>query len=350
MKFSINDILRPNIASLAPYSCARDEYDGDDAIFLDANENPYDTGYNRYPDPMQRLLKKRISVIKGVDEDMILLGNGSDEIIDIIIRSVCRPSGIDNIVTFIPGYSMYDVSAHINDVELRSISLTTSFMPDWEEYERVADENTKITFICTPHNPIGVAVPLKDIEELCGKTRGIVVVDEAYIDFSSEGTAVSLLDKYPNVIVLQTLSKAWGMAGLRLGMCFASREIISVLNKVKPPYNISSQTQKIALSLLCDVETFQERKNEILRERERLLVELRKMSIFTHVYASQGNFILVRTACCDELYRYLVDGGIVVRKRDIPPLIGGGIRITVGTPQENDLLIDLLTKYNTHIG
>ena len=345
MKFSIKDILRPNIASLAPYSCARDEYDGDDAVFLDANENPYDTGYNRYPDPMQRLLKKRISAIKGVDTDMIILGNGSDEIIDIIIRSVCRPAGVDNIVTFIPGYSMYDVSAHINDVEVRSISLTPSFMPDWDRYEQVVDDNTKVTFICTPHNPIGVAVPLVDIEALCSKTRGLVVVDEAYIDFSSKGTAVALLDKYPNVVVLQTLSKAWGMAGLRLGMCFASREIISVFNKVKPPYNISGETQRIVLSLLEDVEIYEKQKNEILCERERLLAELKKMSIFTHVYESQANFIMVRTAQCDELYRYLVDSGIVVRKRDIPPLIGGGIRITVGTPQENDLLIDLLTKY-----
>ncbi len=349
MKFSIKDILRPNIASLAPYSCARDEYDGDDATFLDANENPYDTGYNRYPDPMQRELKKRISAIKAVREDMILLGNGSDEIIDILIRSVCRPSGVDNVVTFIPGYSMYDVSAHINDVDVRSISLTPSFMPDIERYWQVADDNTRLTFICTPHNPIGTAVPLEDIELLCSKSKGLIVVDEAYIDFSSIPSAVTLLDKYPNLVILQTLSKSWGMAGLRLGMCFASREIIDVLNKVKAPYNISSETQKIALSLLNDVKAYEERKNEILRERERLLAELEKMSIFTHVYASQGNFILVRSNRCDEIYKYLVDNKVVVRKRDIPPLIGGGIRITVGTPQENDLLIDLLIKYNTSV-
>ncbi|MDD4819349.1 MAG: histidinol-phosphate transaminase [Flavobacteriales bacterium] len=344
MTFSIENILRSNIKMLAPYSCARDEYKGEDATFLDANENPYDTGYNRYPDPLQKAVKKRLSSIKGVSSDCILLGNGSDEIIDIIIRSVCEPAK-DNIVSFVPGYAMYDVSAHINDVQVRQISLTNVFQPDWDALKKVADPRTKVIFICSPNNPVGTAVPLEKIEKICATSPNLVVVDEAYVDFSKEKSAVSLLEKYPNLIVLQTLSKAWGMAGLRLGICFASREIISVFNKVKPPYNISIETQRLALEILEKQDLFCQRRDEVIAQREALIPLLEETGLFTHVYPSDANFILVRTPQCRQLYNFLVENEVVVRLRDIPPLITGGIRITVGTPEQNELLLSLLETY-----
>lgn len=337
--------IRKNIWDLQPYSCAREEYDGGQAILLDANENPFDTGVNRYPDPYQRELKKELARLKQVKVKNMILGNGSDELIDLLIRSFCEPAK-DNMIVFSPGYAMYEVSAAINQVEVKKINLTTDFLPDWTELERQADEHTKLIFLCTPNNPTGKVIPNLQIERLCREFQGMVVVDEAYIDFTDEPSAVRLLDKYRNVVVLQTLSKAWGMAGLRLGIGVADPEVAGILNRVRAPYNIGSLVQQTALSLLRQYDLFRNRRTEIILERERLIRELRTLRIFRQVYDSDANFILVITEFCHELYRYLLSRRLVVRLRDIPPLIGGGIRITVGTGQENDRLLEVLREYD----
>lgn len=340
----INDLIRENIKKLQPYSCARDEYSGESAIFLDANENPYDTGYNRYPDPHQRQLKAQLARIKGVPAENMMLGNGSDEIIDILIRSVCEPAE-DNIIVFSPGYSMYEVSAAINHVEVRKINLTTEFLPDWEAMWKQADAHTKIVFLCTPNNPTGKVIPIGQIREACRNFSGLVLVDEAYIDFTDEMSAVKLLDEFPNVVVLQTLSKAWGMAGLRLGICFAGQYLIRVLNKVKAPYNISNLTQQTVMGILEKTDEFESKLSVIKAERDRLSRALAGSGLFEQVYDSEANFILVTTPRFRELYDYLIENQMVVRLRNIAPLIEGGVRITVGTPDENDRLLGLLDKF-----
>lgn len=340
----IDQLIRENIKNLQPYSCARDEYSGVSAVFLDANENPYDTGYNRYPDPHQRELKKVLSGLKGVPVENMVLGNGSDEIIDMLIRSVCEPAQ-DNIIVFSPGYSMYEVSAAINNVEVRKINLTPGFLPDWDEMWKQADERTKIVFLCTPNNPTGKVIPIGQIEAVCRDFGGLVLVDEAYIDFTDEKSAVELLEKYPNIVVLQTLSKAWGMAGLRLGICFVGVELAGVLNKVKSPYNISCLAQRTAMELLAQYDDFEAKLISVKTERERLRKAFEKMSLFEKVYPSEANFILVVTPRFRELYDYLVANEVVVRLRNIAPLIEGGIRITVGTKEENDCLLALLEEY-----
>lgn len=339
----IDQLVRKNIRELQAYSCARDEYRGERAVFLDANENPYDTGYNRYPDPHQRELKAEIAILKKVAVENMVLGNGSDELIDLILRSVCEPAQ-DNIIVFSPGYSMYEVSAAINDVEVRKINLSTEFLPDWTEMQKRIDQHTKIIFLCTPNNPTGKAIPYEEIERLCVAFEGLVIVDEAYIDFANERSAISLLSKYSNVVVLQTLSKAWGMAGLRLGMCFAAPEFVAVLNKVKPPYNIGGLTQRTVIGILRQNDDFRQKCSAIKKERERLLEELRALGMFKQVYDSEANFILVISEACREVYHDLVEQQIVIRLRDIPPLIAGGIRITVGTPEENNRLLEELKK------
>lgn len=339
----IEKLVRKNIRELQPYSCARDEYSGYDAIFLDANENPFDNGFNRYPDPYQRELKEAIANLKGVPAGNMLLGNGSDEIIDLLIRSFCEP-GRDNIIVFSPGYAMYEVSAAINQVEVRKINLTPEFLPDWQQLCTIKDKATKMVFLCTPNNPTGKVIPYREVEQLCREFEGLVIVDEAYIDFTDEPSAVNLLEKYSNVVVLQTLSKAWGMAGLRLGMCFANQKGIGILNKVKPPYNISSLTQQTALKILRQYDDFLEKCRTIKSERLRLLTELRKLQVFSWVYDSEANFILAISPRARELYNSLTAQQIVIRLRDIPPLIPGGVRITVGTPEENDRLLEALKK------
>ncbi len=349
MAYSFEKTVRANILALEPYSCARDEYEGGDAVFLDANENPFDTGYNRYPDPHQIELKRVVSHIKGVAAENIMLGNGSDEIIDILIRSVCRP-GQDNIIVSSPGYSMYGVSAHVNDVQVRQVCLTEDFLPDWEKIRAVADESTKIVFVVTPNNPVGTVAPLADIEDFCSSFDGIVLVDEAYIDFTDALSAVTVLEKHPNMAVLQTMSKSWGMAGLRIGMCFAHKDIISVFDKVKAPYNMSSLTQAAALEVLSDQASYRRKLEEIKRERERLYEAFVSSGCFEAVYPSQANFLLVRTPYFRQLYAFLVENGVVVRLRDIPPLIPSGVRITVGTKEQNDALLRLLDEFFTAIG
>lgn len=340
----INRLIRTNISRLQPYSCARDEYSDDNAVFLDANENPFDTGYNRYPDPYQEKLKQVIGKVKNVAVENMVLGNGSDELIDMLIRSVCEPER-DNVIVFSPGYAMYEVSAHINDAEVRKLDLTPEFLPDWKEVERRTDEFTKIIFLCTPNNPVGKVIPIVQVESLCQKFGGLVVVDEAYIDFTAAASAVSLLEKYRNVVVLQTLSKSWGMAGLRLGMCFADRDLVKVLNKVKAPYNINSLTQRKATEVLQDYAEFRKKLDRIIEEREILINAFRDLGLFRDVYSSEANFILVTSDASGELYDFLIDNRVVVRLRDIPPLIQGGVRITVGTPDENRRLLKLLREF-----
>ncbi len=340
----IEKLVRKNIRELKPYSCARDEYNGGEAVFLDANENPFENGYNRYPDPYQRTLKAAIAPLKGVPVENMVLGNGSDEIIDLLIRSFCEP-GQDNVIVFSPGYSMYEVCAAVNDVEVRKINLTVDFLPDWEELKVRTDEYSKIVFLCTPNNPTGTVIPYRQIEQVCKDFPGLVLVDEAYIDFTNELSATGLLTQYPNLLVLQTFSKAWGMAGLRLGMCFAHPRLVEILNKVKAPYNIGSLTQQTALKLLAQHELFERNCSLIKTERERMIKGLNRLQLFDQVYDSEANFILVIYPDCRSLYRFLTQLQIVVRLRDIPPRIAGGIRITVGTPQENDRLLEALALW-----
>lgn len=344
MTFPFENLIRPNIRALEPYTCARDEYDGGEAVLLDANENPFDTGYNRYPDPHQRELKKVLAGIKGVPTGKIVLGNGSDEIIDIIIRSICRPEK-DNIIVFSPGYSMYEVSAHINDAQVRRLNLTAEFQPDWAAAMKIADENTKAVFVVSPNNPVGTPVPLADIEAFCAAFPAFVVVDEAYIDFCQEASAATLLDKYPNLIVLQTLSKSWGMASLRLGMCFAHEYLAGIFSKVKAPYNVSGLTQRTALAILADYPEYCRKMDGIRSERGRLERMLRESPLFENVLPSQANFILATSPHFRALYQYLTANKVVVRLRDIPPLIAGGMRITVGTREQNDRLEELLRDF-----
>lgn len=344
----IEDLIRMNIKELQPYSCARDEYSGGQAVFLDANENPYENGYNRYPDPYQRELKTILSGIRQVPEDRILLGNGSDEIIDLLIRSFCEPLE-DHLIVFSPGYAMYEVCAAINRVEVRKMDLKPDFLPDWESMWKRVDKHSKLLFLCTPNNPTGKVIPYGQLEAVCRDFEGLVVVDEAYIDFTDQPSAVNLLKNYRNVVVLQTLSKAWGMAGLRLGMCFADPEVIRTLNKVKPPYNIGSLTQQTVIGELQQYAGFQERCRMIIAERQRLLKELRALHLFSRVYDSEANFILVISDACRKLYDYLAERRIVVRLRDIPPLISGGLRVTIGTKEENDRLLEALYTFGAKL-
>ena len=338
------NLVRENIRELEAYSCARREFEGAGAVLLDANENPFASEYNRYPDPYQRELKQQVARLKGVDVSRLVLGNGSDELIDMLIRTVCVP-GRDNIIVFSPGYSMYEVSARVNGTEVRNLVLDDDFMPEWERiFERV-DERTKIIFFCTPNNPVGNVIPLDEIRRVASRFDGLVVVDEAYIDFADVPSATSLRGECPNVVVLQTLSKAWGLAGLRVGICMAEPGLVKYLNKVKPPYNIGSVTQRMALEALKDVDLFRERVEEIKRERECVLVALRGMACFERVYDSEANFLLACTPRYREVYDYLLAHGLVVRVRHIPPRLEGGLRITIGTRVENDLLIRVLKDF-----
>ncbi len=338
----LNELIRPNILALKPYSCARDEYDGPEAIFLDANESPYENGLNRYPDPRHRALREHIGWQRGVGVENIVLGNGSDEIIDLLIRSTCRP-GVDSIVVFSPGYSMYEVSAAVNDVAVQRFDLTADLQPDVEAL--ASAKGAKLAFICSPNNPVGNVVPHATIRDICRVFDGLVVVDEAYIDFADAPSAVELVGGLNNLFVMQTLSKSWGMAGLRIGVGIGASELIAVLDKVKAPYNIGGPAQQMALCQLADTESFTAHIAEIRSERERLREEFDRLGVFDRVYPSQANFLLVATPRFAELYVWLAGNGVVVRQRDIPPLIPRCLRISVGTPAENDRLIKLLEQW-----
>jgi len=346
--FNISNILRPNIKKLVPYSSARDEFQGEASVYLDANENafgsPLDQQYNRYPDPLQYPLKKRLSEIKGVPPRNIFLGNGSDEAIDILFRSFCNP-GVDNVILVPPTYGMYEVSANINDVKAKKVHLTPEYQLNLDGIAEAIDEHTKMIFICSPNNPTGNSINREDIETLLANFGGLVVVDEAYINFSRQKSFIQELTEYANLVVLQTLSKAWGLAGLRIGMAFASEEIIEVMNKVKPPYNVNEASQQLALQALQNVDLVNNWIKETLQERDRLVLELKKFDFVLDIYPSDANFILVKTTDPKGIYNYLVQHGIIVRDRSKVDLCEGSLRITVGTPEENTQLLETLQNF-----
>ncbi|KAA2241760.1 histidinol-phosphate transaminase [Chitinophaga agrisoli] len=345
--FDLNKLLRNNIKQLVPYSSARDEFKGEARIFLDANENsfgsPLPKDYNRYPDPMQWQLKYKLADIKGVPPQHIFIGNGSDEVIDVLYRALCNP-GVDNVVLCPPTYGMYEVSARINDVVIRQVSLTEDFQLDMPALQQAVDENTKLIFVCSPNNPTGNSINRSDIELLLNNFDGIVVVDEAYINFARQKTFIQELTEYPNLVVMQTLSKAWGLAALRVGMAFAGEEIINVMNKIKPPYNISQAAQELALQALENVAQVNEWIKETVVQRDVLAASLINLPIVLQVYPSDANFILAKTTDAKGIYQYLVEQGIVVRDRSRVELCAGCLRITVGTPEENETLINTLAQ------
>lgn len=343
--FNLSELIRPNIRNLVPYSSARDEFKGEARIFLDANENslgsPLTKWYNRYPDPLQWAVKEKLSVIKGVAPENIFLGNGSDECIDLLLRAFCEP-GVDNIIIVPPTYGMYEVSANINNVQVKKVPLTPEFQLDLPALEAAVDDHTKMIFLCSPNNPTGNSLLREDVEMLLNNYFGIVVMDEAYINFSRQRTYVQELEDYPNLVVLQTLSKAWGLAALRVGMAFASESIIAVLNKIKPPYNISQASQELVLKALEGVDQVNEMIRVLVRERTRLEQELPKKEVVEEVYPSDANFLLVKVKDARGLYQELLNKGIVVRDRSNVILCEGCLRITVGTERENDELLNAL--------
>ena len=341
---NLQALVRPNIWNLVPYSSARSEFTGAASVFLDANENPFNNPYNRYPDPLQQEVKALIAQLRGVAAGQIFLGVGSDECIDVVYRTFCRP-GVDNVVAMSPSYGMYEVCADINDVEYRRVPLTDDFSLDADAMLATADERTKVMWICSPNNPTGNAFALGEIEALCSRFRGIVVVDEAYIDFSTRGSMLSRLCSIPNLIVMQTLSKAWGSASVRLGIAYASAEIIGIFNKVKYPYNISLLTQRYAIDLLKRHSEVTAWVKQLTTNRQWLIEALGSLRCVKHIYPTDANFVLVRVSDADAIYDYLRAGGIIVRNRNRVEKCLGCLRITVGTAEENEILINALKEY-----
>jgi len=344
----INNLQRENIKNLRPYSTARDEYKGQASIYLDANENsfgsPLPANYNRYPDPLQLDLKDAISKIKGVPIENTFLGNGSDEAIDLLYRAFCEP-GKDNVIILPPTYGMYEVSANINNVEVRKINLLPSFQLDLDGIAEAIDQHTKIIFICSPNNPTGNSIIRTDIETILANFEGLVVIDEAYINFAKQRSFIKELTEYPNLVVLQTFSKAWGLAALRLGMAFAARPTIDILNKVKPPYNINQATQDLALAALENVRQVNDWIKLTVSERDSLSEALRALPIVKKVFPSDANFVLAEVTDAIGIYDYLVNQGIIIRDRSKVTLCEGCLRISIGTPSENQTLIENLKTY-----
>lgn len=341
----LSELVRPNIWSLAPYSCARDEFKGREAhVFLDANESPYNSPYNRYPDPLQEKVKEKLSRVKGVPVENMCLGNGSDETIDLVYRCFCRP-GVDNVVAMEPTYGMYKVCADINDVEYRKVLLDDKFQISANALLAACDANTKVIWICSPNNPTGNLVNAQAIDALLKAFDGIVVVDEAYSDFNKARTWRSQLSAYPNLIVLNTMSKAWGCAAIRLGMAFASKDIIDIFNKVKYPYNVNELTQKMALKRLDDAFEVEKWTRTIVNERDRMIPAFRMLPIHEKVYPTDANFFLAKVTDAQKIYNYLIDNGIVVRNRTNVQLCHNCLRITVGSKQENNELLAALRQY-----
>ena len=340
----ITSLVRKNILSLKPYSCARDEFQGEASAFLDANENPFNNPYNRYPDPLQWKLKESITAKKKVPATHIFLGNGSDEAIDLVFRVFCEPAQ-DNVVAIAPTYGMYQVSADINQVEYRKVHLNDDFSLNAKRLLNAVDDHTKVIFLCSPNNPSGNLLDRHEVLHVLENFDGVVVIDEAYVDFSPEDSWLMHLSRFPNLIVLQTFSKAWGLAGVRLGMAFASPEIILLFNKVKYPYNVNILTQELVLEHL----QYESRKrswvNLLLQERERLVVELHQLSYVKTIYPSSANFVLVKVDDANAIYNYLVELSIIVRNRNNVMLCEGCLRITVGSPDENNLLFNALKAY-----
>jgi histidinol-phosphate aminotransferase len=349
MSFDLNILLRDNIKKLVPYSSARDEFKGEARIFLDANENSYGSPltkwYNRYPDPLQLKVKEKLSAIKGVPVENTFLGNGSDECIDVLQRAFCEP-GVDNIIICPPTYGMYEVSAHINNIAVKKVPLTPSFQLDLPAIEAAVDDHTKMIFLCSPNNPTGNSLLREDIEVILNNYFGIVVIDEAYINFSRFRSLTQELNDYPNLVVMQTLSKAWGLAALRVGMSFASEEIIGVMNKIKPPYNINQASQDLVLQALEEVEQVNFMIRDIVEQRGKLNAILLTLPIVQEIYPSDANFLLVKVINAKEIYDYLLGQGIVVRDRSRVTLCEGCLRITVGTPYENETLVESLKTYS----
>lgn len=342
---TLQQLTRPNVWRLKPYSSARDEYNGAAAsVFLDANENPYNLPHNRYPDPMQRDLKSELSKIKKVRPENIFLGNGSDEAIDLVYRAFCEPR-LDNVVAIDPTYGMYQVCADVNDVEYRKVLLDENFQFSADQLLAAADEHTKLIFICSPNNPTGNDLFRSEIEKLIQGFDGLVILDEAYSDFSDASSFLEELPKYPNLIVLQTFSKAWGCAAIRLGMAFASPEIIGILSKIKYPYNVNELTQKQAMEMLRRYADIEEWIKTLKSERENLESEFAKLSCTVKIFPSDANFFLARVTDAVKIYDYLVGEGIIVRSRHTISLCGNCLRVTVGTKDENEKLMDALKKY-----
>ena len=340
----LKELTRPNVWALKPYSSARDEYSGKEAsVFLDANENPYNTPNNRYPDPLQRELKGLIAPLKGVKEENIFLGNGSDEAIDLVFRAFCQP-GVDNVVAISPTYGMYKVCADVNDVEYRTMLLDVYYQLKASSLLSAIDEFTKVIFICSPNNPTGNSLCRKEIESLLKRFDGLVVVDEAYIDFAEAPSLLADLDKFPNLIVLQTFSKAWGCAAIRLGMAFASPEIIAIFNKIKYPYNVNLLTQQAAIQLLQQPEQIKAWVNVLLEERSRVMKEFEQLPCCIRVFPTDANFFLAKVYEATAIYNYLVSEGIIVRNRTNVALCNDCLRITIGTKEENDALLEALRK------
>ena len=341
----LDSLLRKNIRSLEPYSSARDEFKGEASVYLDANESPYNAPYNRYPDPLQLKLKAEISKIKHVSVGNIFLGNGSDEAIDLVYRAFCEPRQ-DNVVALEPTYGMYKVCANINDVEYRKVLLNADFQVDAKNVLEATDKNTKVIWICSPNNPTGNLIDKETILEILDSFHGIVVLDEAYIDFASQESYSAQLEKFPNLIILQTFSKAWGSASIRLGMAFASKEIISVFNKIKYPYNVNILTQEKALETLKNEKEVEKWVATTLSERQKMIDELAKLKNVRHIYPTDANFVLLKVDDANGTYKYLVEKGIIVRNRNSVSLCLGCLRITIGTKDENETLLRELRNFS----
>lgn len=343
---TLSELVRPNIWSLAPYSCARDEFKGRDAhVFLDANESPYNSPFNRYPDPLQMKVKEKLERIKGIAPDNMCLGNGSDETIDLVYRCFCRP-GIDNVVAIEPTYGMYKVCADVNDVEYRKVLLDEHFQISADTMLSACDDRTKVIWICSPNNPTGNLINSIEIEKILTAFEGIVVIDEAYSDFTKARAWRTRLAEFPNMIVLNTMSKAWGSAAIRLGMAFASKEIIGLFNKVKYPYNVNELTQNFALQRLSDAFEVEKWVRIIVVERERMVVAFSQLPICEKVYPTDANFFLAKVSDAPNIYTYLIDRGIVVRNRNNVQLCHNCLRITVGSKKENNELLAALRQYS----
>jgi histidinol-phosphate aminotransferase len=341
MKFDINTITRENVKSLKPYSSARDEFEDFDTaemIFLDANENPFQTGVNRYPDPQQLSVKAILAKNNKVKTSQILLGNGSDEVLDLLFRAFCEPK-IDNIISLPPTYGMYSVLANINAVENREVLLSTDFQPQVNQILDTVDEQTKIIFLSSPNNPTGNSFSDESVVKLLQNFKGLVVIDEAYIDFSKKESWLTEIDEYPNLIITQTLSKAYGLAGIRLGICYASEAVISVLNKIKPPYNVNELTQQRAINRLNNPEKIKNEIASIIQQREELVKVLLEVDFVEKVYPTEANFVLVKVDDANKRYDQLIEKGIVIRNRTNQPLCENCLRLTIGIPEENAVLI-----------
>lgn len=340
-KIDITQLVRPMVREIAPYRSARDDFEDFEAqkVFLDANENPYNSIANRYPDPLQRQLKRTLAKIKGVEANQILLGNGSDEVLDLVFRAFCEP-GQDEVILLPPTYGMYAVLAQLNNVKVNTVPLNESFQLDLEGIMKQVNGNTKVIFVCSPNNPTGNSIPLEQIQSLLNQFSGLVVVDEAYVDFSTKGSAVRFLDDYPHLMICQTFSKAYGLAGIRLGMGIADSKIIDYFNKIKPPYNVNVLTQKTAFNSLNDQNTTKEHVKELLDERQKLEKELLNIDFVNKIYPSDANFLLIQVDNASKRYDQLLSLDIVVRNRSSLSGCENTLRITVGTPQENIRLIN----------